>query len=99
MADEADVDLEKLRSALTGGFADSAILQKHGERMIERNFEPGGKVVTQRKDLFQALEFSEGELGVELPITRLAMELYDELIDMGDGDLDHSALIKVYEED
>lgn len=67
--------------------------------MIERNFEPGGKVVTQRKDLFQALEFSEGELGVELPITRLAMELYDELIDMGDGDLDHSALIKVYEED
>ncbi|WP_350160087.1 NAD(P)-dependent oxidoreductase [Thalassospira sp.] len=99
MADEAGVDLSKLRSALTGGFADSAILQKHGERMIERNFEPGGKVVTQRKDLFQALEFSEGELGVELPFSRLAMELYDEVIGMGDGDLDHSALIKVYEED
>lgn len=98
MADEAGVDIAKMRSALTGGFADSAILQKHGERMIERNFEPGGKIVTQRKDLYQALEFSEGELGLELPFSRLALELYDELIGMGDGDLDHSALIKVYEE-
>ncbi|UKV15558.1 NAD(P)-dependent oxidoreductase [Thalassospiraceae bacterium SW-3-3] len=99
MADEAGVDLGKLRSALTGGFADSAILQKHGERMIERNFEPGGKVVTQRKDLYQALEFSEGELGLELPFSRLALELYEELIEMGGGDLDHSALIKIYEEE
>ena len=80
MADEAGVDIAKMRSALTGGFADSAILQKHGERMIERNFEPGGKVVTQRKDLYQALEFSEGELGLELPFSRLALELYDEQI-------------------
>ncbi|XKE89270.1 NAD(P)-dependent oxidoreductase [Thalassospira australica] len=99
MADEAGVDLGKLRSALTGGFADSAILQKHGERMIERNFEPGGKVVTQRKDLYQALEFSEGELGLELPFSRLALELYEELIEMGGGELDHSALIKIYEEE
>ena len=99
MADEAGVDLGKLRSALTGGFADSAIMQKHGERMIERNFEPGGKVVTQRKDLYQALEFSEGELGLELPFSRLALELYEELIEMGGGDLDHSALIKIYEEE
>ena len=99
MADEAGVDLGKLRSALTGGFADSAILQKHGERMIERNFEPGGKVVTQRKDLYQALEFSEGELGLELPFSRLALELYEELIEMGGGDLGHSALIKIYEEE
>ena len=99
MADEAGVDLGKMRSALTGGFADSAILQKHGERMIERNFEPGGKVVTQRKDLYQALEFSEGELGLELPFSRLALELYEELIEMGGGDLDHSALIKIYEEE
>ncbi|WP_339860159.1 NAD(P)-dependent oxidoreductase [Thalassospira alkalitolerans] len=99
MADEAGVDLTKMRSALTGGFADSAILQKHGERMIERNFEPGGKVVTQRKDLYQALEFSEGELGLELPFSRLALELYEELIELGGGDLDHSALIKIYEDE
>ncbi|MFH1805407.1 MAG: NAD(P)-dependent oxidoreductase [Pseudomonadota bacterium] len=99
MADEAGVDPARLREALTGGFADSAILQKHGERMIERNFVPGGKVVTQRKDLYQALEFSEGELGLELPFSRLALELYEELIDMGGGELDHSALIQVYEED
>ncbi|WP_371440804.1 NAD(P)-dependent oxidoreductase [Thalassospira sp. TSL5-1] len=99
MAEEAGVDIASLREALTGGFADSTILQQHGKRMIERNFEPGGKARTQRKDLYQALEFSESDLGLELPMTRLTMELFDELIDMGGGDLDHSALIKVYEED
>ncbi|AUG54923.1 NAD(P)-dependent oxidoreductase [Thalassospira marina] len=99
MAEEAGVDIAKLRDALTGGFADSTVLQQHGKRMIERNFEPGGKATTQRKDLYQALEFSESELGLELPMTRLSMELYEELIDMGEGHLDHSALIRVYEED
>ncbi|WP_339779998.1 NAD(P)-dependent oxidoreductase [uncultured Thalassospira sp.] len=99
MAEEAGVNIASLREALTGGFADSTVLQQHGKRMIERNFEPGGKAITQRKDLYQALEFSETDLGLELPMTRLAMELYDELIDLGGGELDHSALIKIYEED
>jgi 3-hydroxyisobutyrate dehydrogenase-like beta-hydroxyacid dehydrogenase len=99
MAEEGGVDIASLREALTGGFADSTVLQQHGKRMIERNFEPGGKAITQRKDLVQALEFSEGELGLELPFTRLALELFEELIEMGGGNLDHSALIRVYEED
>tara|TARA_R110001583_G_scaffold194956_1_gene367841 strand:- start:1267 stop:2151 length:885 start_codon:yes stop_codon:yes gene_type:complete len=99
MAEEAGVNIASLREALTGGFADSTVLQQHGKRMIERNFEPGGKAIIQRKDLYQALEFSETDLGLELPMTRLAMELYDELIDLGGGELDHSALIKIYEED
>ncbi|OSQ39766.1 2-hydroxy-3-oxopropionate reductase [Thalassospira mesophila] len=99
MAEEAGVNIASLREALTGGFADSVVLQEHGKRMIERNFEPGGRAITQRKDLYQALEFSETDLGLELPMARLAMELYDELIDLGDGELDHSALIKIYEED
>ncbi|MEQ5775105.1 NAD(P)-dependent oxidoreductase [Thalassospira sp. NFXS8] len=99
MAEEAGVNIASLREALTGGFADSTVLQQHGKRMIERNFEPGGRAITQRKDLYQALEFSEADLGLELPMTRLAMELYDELIDLGGGQLDHSALIKIYEED
>jgi len=96
LAKRAGVDPAKVRQALTGGFADSRILELHGQRMIERNFEPGGKVVTQRKDLAQALELAKS-LRLELPATALNLKLYDRLIDVGDGNLDHSALIRVLE--
>ena len=79
---------------VAGGFADSRILEVHGLRMVEETFAPGGKVKTQHKDLTQALELA-AEYGVELPATRLNRELYAKLIAAGDGDLDHSALIKV----
>jgi 2-hydroxy-3-oxopropionate reductase len=96
LARNAGVDPAKVREALKGGFADSRILEVHGQRMVDGDFRPGGRSVTQRKDLFQALELA-GELGFELPATRLCMELYDKLIADGHGDLDHSALIKVLE--
>jgi 3-hydroxyisobutyrate dehydrogenase-like beta-hydroxyacid dehydrogenase len=96
LARNAGVDPGKVREALRGGFADSRILEVHGKRMVDGDFRPGGKCVTQRKDLFQALELA-GELGFELPATRLCMKLYDKLIAEGHGDLDHSALIKVLE--
>jgi len=96
LAKNAGVDPAKVREALKGGFADSRILEVHGQRMVDGDFRPGGKSVTQRKDLFQALELA-GELGFELPATRLCMKLYDKLIAEGHGDLDHSALIKVLE--
>jgi len=96
LARNAGVDPGKVREALRGGFADSRILEVHGQRMVDGDFRPGGKCVTQRKDLFQALELA-GELGFELPATRLCMGLYDKLIDDGHGELDHSALIKVLE--
>jgi 2-hydroxy-3-oxopropionate reductase len=96
LARNAGADPAKVREALQGGFADSRILEVHGQRMISGDFRPGGKCVTQRKDLFQALELA-GELGFELPATRLCMKLYDKLIAAGHGDLDHSALIKVLE--
>jgi 2-hydroxy-3-oxopropionate reductase len=97
LARRAGVDPARVREALAGGFADSRILEVHGRRMIEHAFDPGGKVVTQRKDLAQALALAQA-LGLELPATRLNMELYDRLIAQGGGTLDHSALIKVLDD-
>lgn len=94
LARRAGVDPAKVRQALAGGFAGSRILELHGQRMIEGTFTPGGKVVTQRKDLFQALELAR-TLDLELPATALNMQLYDRLIETGGGELDHSALVKV----
>lgn len=93
LAKRCGVDPAKVREALQGGFADSRILEVHGQRMIDGVFEPGGKCVTQRKDMDQALRLAIG-LGLEMPATELNRDLYDRLIADGDGDLDHSALIK-----
>ncbi|MDX1512841.1 MAG: NAD(P)-dependent oxidoreductase [Gammaproteobacteria bacterium] len=94
LAKRSGVDPAKVRAALQGGFAASRVLEVHGERMIKGTFEPGGKAVTQRKDLFQALELAKS-LDLELPATALNMALYERLIDQGGGELDHSALVKV----
>lgn len=96
LAQRAGVDPAKVRQALGGGFADSRILELHGQRMIDHSFDPGGKAETQRKDLAQALEFA-ASLNLKLPATELNLGLYDQLIDAGGGNLDHSALIKVLE--
>ncbi|MAF95103.1 MAG: 2-hydroxy-3-oxopropionate reductase [Rhodospirillaceae bacterium] len=98
LAKKAGADPARVRDALAGGVADSRILEVHGKRMIDGAFEPGGKCVTQRKDLFQALELA-GELGFEMPATALNMALYDKLIEAGLGELDHSALIKAIDPD
>lgn len=96
LAKRAGVDPAKVRRALAGGFAASRILEVHGLRMLDQTFDPGGKATTQRKDLAQALKLAQ-ELGMELPATALNRDLYDKLIEMGGGELDHSALIKVLE--
>lgn len=96
LAKKAGVDPAKVRQALAGGFAASRILEVHGLRMVDQTFDPGGKATTQRKDLAQALELAQ-QLGIELPATALNRDLYDKLIEMGGGELDHSALIKVLE--
>lgn len=96
LASAAGVDPAKVREALRGGFADSRILELHGQRMVEHNFRPGGRSVTQRKDLQQALELAHS-LNLALPATELCRDLYDRLIAQGDGELDHSALIRVLE--
>ncbi|HEY5700918.1 MAG TPA: NAD(P)-dependent oxidoreductase [Gammaproteobacteria bacterium] len=94
LARRSGVDPAKVRAALQGGFAASRILEVHGERMINGTFTPGGKAVTQRKDLFQAIELAKS-MKLDLPGTSLNMELYDRLIAQGGGELDHSALVKV----
>jgi 3-hydroxyisobutyrate dehydrogenase-like beta-hydroxyacid dehydrogenase len=93
LARRAGADPAKVREALSGGFADSRILEVHGQRMIDGTFAPGAKSTIQRKDMDQALELA-GQLGLEMPATSLSRDLYDKLIAAGDGDLDHSALIK-----
>ncbi len=98
LAKKAGADPAKVRDALKGGFADSRILEVHGLRMIDGSFEPGGKCVTQRKDMDQALELAT-ELGFEMPATALGRDLYDKVIDAGLGELDHSALIKAIDPD
>lgn len=92
----AGVDPAKMREAFKGGFAWSRIMELHGQRMIDDQFEPGGKVATQRKDLAQALALAE-QVGARMPATRLNLDLYEQLVSRGCGDLDHSALIKMLE--
>ena len=97
LAAKAGADPAKVREALRGGFADSRILEVHGQRMVDGDFRPGGKVTTQVKDLTQALELA-AELGFSLPATALNRDLYARLIEAGHGDLDHSALSKAIAE-
>jgi len=98
LAERAGADPARVREALKGGFADSRILEVHGQRMISGDFEPGGKCITQRKDLFQALKLGQ-EYDLDLPTTAHVMGQYDRVIAAGFGDLDHAALIKVLELD
>lgn len=98
LARRAGADPAKIREALSGGFADSRILDVHGQRMIDSAFEPGAKSTIQRKDMDQALELA-AQLGLEMPATSLSRDLYDKLIANGDGDLDHAALIKAIDPD
>lgn len=95
LARDGGADLEKVWSALSGGFASSKVLSIHGRRMIEANFTPGGKAITQHKDLDQAIAFAQS-CGTKVPCTELCRNLYEELIRKGDGELDHSALFRLY---
>lgn len=97
LAKRAGADPAKVRDALKGGFADSRILDLHGERMITGNYEPGGKCATQCKDMELALALAD-QVGLDLPSTKLNRDLYVRAIDAGWGGLDHSALYKVISE-
>lgn len=80
-----------VRSALLGGFADSTILQQHGLRMCEGNWQPGGYSRYQLKDLRTAMAFA-GSLGLELPVSSLVTQLYEDTVASGHGDKDQSAV-------
>jgi 2-hydroxy-3-oxopropionate reductase len=84
-------DMAQVKQAITGGFADSRILQVHGQRMVERDFAPRGRISVQRKDMHNALD-TAAELGFEAPITQLLTQLYDQAAEHGLADLDQAAL-------
>lgn len=96
LARKAGVDPARVRQALLGGFAQSKILEVHGERMLEGRYEPGFRVELHRKDLAIALQ-SAREEGVPLLATAQVAELLNALIAQGSGALDHSALAMLYE--
>jgi 2-hydroxy-3-oxopropionate reductase len=87
-----------VRQAIQGGFADSKILDVHGQRMIDDSFVAGAHSTTQRKDMDQAIELALS-LGLNLPSTTLNRDLYDQMIEAGHGNLDHAALIKAIDPD
>jgi len=91
LAAKGGADMAKVREAIGGGFADSRILQLHGQRMVERDFAPRGRMAVQLKDMRNALA-TAGEIGFDAPITALFERLYAEGVEHGLGELDHSGL-------
>jgi 2-hydroxy-3-oxopropionate reductase len=95
-ASKAGADPAKVRLALMGGFASSKILEVHGERMVKRTFDPGFRIELHQKDLNLALN-SARALGVSLPNTATAQELFNSCSAHGGKAWDHSAMVKALE--
>jgi 2-hydroxy-3-oxopropionate reductase len=95
-AAKAGADPAKVRTALMGGFANSRILEVHAERMIKRTFNPGFKIGLHQKDLALALGAAR-DLGVALPSTAVAQQLFSAVVAAGGRDSDHSAMVKALE--
>ncbi|MBY0270119.1 MAG: 2-hydroxy-3-oxopropionate reductase [Burkholderiales bacterium] len=95
-ASKAGADPAKVRQALMGGFAASRILEVHGERMIKRTFDPGFRIELHQKDLNLALQGAKS-MGVSLPNTATAQELFNSCVANGGAKSDHSAMVKALE--
>ncbi|RDJ27370.1 2-hydroxy-3-oxopropionate reductase [Bosea caraganae] len=95
-ASKAGADPAKVRQALMGGFASSKILEIHGERMVKRTFNPGFRIGLHQKDLNLALQ-SARAIGVSLPNTATAQELFNACVAHGGKDWDHSAMVRALE--
>ncbi len=95
-ASKAGADPAKVRQAISGGFASSRILELHAERMINGTFNPGFKIKLHQKDLNLALA-SAKSLGLSLPNTAIAQQMFSTCVAHGGGELDHSALITAIE--
>ena len=96
-ASKAGADPAKVRQALMGGFAGSKILEVHGERMVKRTFDPGFRIELHQKDLNLALN-SARALGVSLPNTANAQELFNSCAAHGGKAWDHSAMVRALEQ-
>ncbi|MBU6397227.1 MAG: 2-hydroxy-3-oxopropionate reductase [Rhodospirillales bacterium] len=95
-ASKAGADPAKVRQALMGGFANSRILEVHGERMVKRNFEPGFRIALHQKDLNLALSGARS-LGLSLPNTATCQELFNAAAAAGGSAWDHSGMVRVLE--
>jgi 2-hydroxy-3-oxopropionate reductase len=95
-ASKAGADPALVRQALMGGFASSRILEVHGERMTKRNFEPGFRIELHQKDLNLALEGARA-LGLSLPNTAAAQQLFSSCAAHGGKAWDHSAMVRALE--
>lgn len=93
LASAAGADPTKVREALMGGLASSKILEMHGQRMIDKAFDPGFRIALHRKDIALATTTAR-QLGIALPSTAIVEQMMNAAIAQGDGDKDHSALIK-----
>jgi 2-hydroxy-3-oxopropionate reductase len=95
-ASRMGADPAKVRTALMGGFAASRILEVHGERMIKRSFDPGFRIELHQKDLNLALANAR-QVGLSLPNTATAQELFNACVAHGGKAWDHSALVRALE--
>ena len=96
LCERAGADPKKMIKAITGGWADSKILQTHGQRMIKKDFLPRGKTSTQLKDMNNILGCAKNT-NLHLPISTLVKEMYNNLVKNGYGNDDHSSLYKEIE--
>jgi 2-hydroxy-3-oxopropionate reductase len=96
LASKAGADPAKVRQALMGGFASSRILEVHGERMVKRTFDPGFRINLHQKDLNLALNTAR-QLGLALPSTAVAQELFNTCAAHGGAGWDHSGMVRALE--
>ena len=96
LCEKAGADPNKMIKALSGGWADSKILQSHGKRMIEKDFTPKGRTYTHLKDMNNILDCANS-YNTHLPISNLVKEMYKTLVENGHGETDHSSLYKEIE--
>jgi len=91
LSEAAGVDPKAVRKAIKNGFAGSPILEIHGKRILEKNFEPGGKCSTQLKDMKNIIETAK-TYKIHLPLSEKIKKLYEIIVEEGKSNLDHSAL-------
>ena len=96
LCEKAGANPNKMIKALSGGWADSKILQTHGKRMIDKDFTPKGRTSVHLKDMKNILECANS-FNTHLPISNLVKEMYKTLVDNGHGETDHSSLYKEIE--
>ncbi len=96
LCEKAGANPNKMIKALSGGWADSKILQTHGKRMIDKDFTPKGRTSVHLKDMNNILECANS-YNTHLPISNLIKEMYKSLVENGHGETDHSSLYKEIE--